>query len=184
MSIFYSTEYYNIKTIMMITKFQGVNTMQKNIFLSCFFLFFLSCTTSKYYMKNSYDIIEYNQLSSDELVYISKTMPQNNYIIIDLRPAELYQQDHIKHALSVPYKNLAVITNIPKIYSSKIVFYDKDSLFFFKIKKDLNKELKKIDISDFKILQGGFSKWTNENYPTIKYPTNFVSTNTTTNNYI
>jgi hypothetical protein len=114
---------------MMITKFQGVNTMQKKNFLSCFFLFFLSCTTSKYYMKNSYDIIEYNQLSSDELVYISKTMPQNNYIIIDLRPAELYQQDHIKHALSVPYKNLAVITNIPKIYSSKIVFYDKKNSY-------------------------------------------------------
>ena len=150
--------------------------MQKNIFLSCFILFFLSCASGKSYMKNSYNIIEYNQLSSEELIYISKTIPQNNYIIIDLRTTEQYQQDHIKHAISVPYKNLTVITNIPNIYSSKIVFYDKNSLFFFKIDKDL----KKINISDFKMLHGGFSKWTNENHPTIKYPTN----STSTNNYI
>ena len=150
--------------------------MQKNIFLSCFFLFFLSCTTGKYYMKNSYDIIEYNQLTSDELVYILKTMPQNNYIIIDLRPTEQYQQDHIKHALSVPYKNLTSITNIPDIYSSKIVFYDTRSIYFFKI----DKILKQINIIDIKLLHGGFSRWTEENHPTIKYPTN----STSTNNYI
>lgn len=148
--------------------------MKKNIFLCAFFFFFLSCTMSKSYLKNSYNIIEYNQLSSDELIYISKTMPQNNYIIIDLRPTKLYQQNHIKHAISVPYKNITAITNIPDIYSSKIVFYDNNSLFFFKIEKDL----KTINLSDFKMLHGGFSKWTNENYPTIKYPTtNSLSTN-------
>ena len=127
-------------------------------------------------MKNSYDIIEYNQLTSDELVYILKTMPQNNYIIIDLRPTEQYQQDHIKHALSVPYKNLTSITNIPDIYSSKIVFYDTRSIYFFKI----DKILKQINIIDIKLLHGGFSRWTEENHPTIKYPTN----STSTNNYI
>ena len=150
--------------------------MKKNILLCAFFVFFLSCTTSKVYIKNSYNIIEYNQLSSEELVYISKTMPQNNYIIIDLRPTEQYQQDHIKHALSIPYKDLTSITNIPDIYSSKIIFYDTRSIYFFKI----DKILKQINITDVKLLHGGFSRWTNKNHPTIKYPTN----STSTNNYI
>ena len=131
-------------------------------------------------MKNSYNIIEYNQLTAEELIYISKTMPQNNYIIIDLRSTKKYQQDHIERAISIPYNEITTITNIPDIYSSKIVFYDQNSLFFFKIEKDL----KTIAISDFKMLHGGFSKWTNENHPTIKYPTNSTSTNTSTNNYI
>ena len=151
--------------------------MQKNIFLSCFFLFFLSCTTGKSYMKNSYNIIEYNQISSQELIYMTKTIPQNNHIIIDLRPTKQYQKDHIKNSISIPYKEIDTLTNIPDIYNSKIVFYDQNSLFFFKI----DRELKKIDISDFKILQGGFSKWTNENYPTIKHPT---TNSNSTNNYI
>ena len=151
--------------------------MKKNIFLCAFFTFFLSCTTGRSYMKNSYDIIEYNQLTSEELVYISKTIPQNNYIIIDLRPTNQYQQDHIKHAISIPYKELTTITNIPNIYNSKIVFYDTKSIYFFRI----DKILKKINIIDVKLLHGGFSRWTNENHPTIKYPT---TNSLSTNNYI
>ncbi len=150
--------------------------MKKNVFLCYFLFFFLSCTTSKYYIQNSYDIIEYNQLTSEELLYISKTIPQNNYIIIDLRPTKQYQQAHIKHAISIPYKELTSMTNIPDIYSSKIIFYDTRSIYFFRI----DKILKKINITDVKLLHGGFSRWTDENHPTV----NSLSTNTSTNNYI
>ena len=148
-------------------KCKDINNMKKNIFY-CFF--FVSCATEGFYIKNSYDIILYKQISTQELAHSSKTMPVNNYLIIDLRAQSLYQKEHINNAISLPYNNIKSIVNISNIYHSQIIFYDTKNIYDFTI---IN-IMKKLNITNFNFLQDGFSKWTNENRPTSSSTNNYI----------
>ncbi|MGL4677328.1 MAG: rhodanese-like domain-containing protein [Brevinema sp.] len=117
-------------------------------------LVFSSCS-SRSFLKTSYDIIYPRQITSQELDYIISTLNPTNYLIIDFRSPEEYQQKHIDRALLRCYKNILSITNIPNYQAKRIIFYNNKNISFFKI----SKALQKLQITNFFLLQNGFEAW-------------------------
>lgn len=73
------------------------------LILSCFLL--LGCT-------NDTEKFSYQQVSSQEAKEI---ISQNtNYLIIDVRTREEYDQDHLNNALNIPYDEINELIDIDK----------------------------------------------------------------------
>lgn len=64
------------------------------IFMIMLCLFLVACANKK-------DDLE---ISSEER--LQQVLTENNYLIVDVRTAEEYQESHIKHAVNIPYDQI------------------------------------------------------------------------------
>lgn len=94
-----------------------------------------------------------------ELNYMQKTLEKNNYLILDLRSKKDYNQGHITGALSLPYVNITSITNIPNYQHHTLLFYDKEEVHYYRIRRTLYN----LNTTNFYLLDDGYRAWSEKN---------------------
>ncbi len=107
------------------------------------------------HLRYSYDIIQPKQIIAQELNYITKTLDPGSFVIIDLRKTKDFEEGHIEGALSIPFKNVSEITNIPNYQNIKIIIYSEESIQYFQ----LTRPMRKLNITNYYILQNGYEGW-------------------------
>lgn len=90
-----------------------------------------------------------------ELDYLQKTLNIDKYLLIDVRSSQLYDKGHIEGALSLPYKQLRSITNIPNYEKQRIILYDQKHIKY----KKISRILFDLNITNFYLLEKGYIFW-------------------------
>ncbi len=115
----------------------------------------VSCGAPARNLRYSYNIIQPKTILPQELNYMLKNLAPTSFILIDLRSADDYEKGHIQRALSLPFKNISSITNIPDYDDTRIIVYDSSELQYFR----LAAPMRKLNITNYYILQNGWEGW-------------------------
>ena len=88
---------------------------------------------------------------------------ESNFLIVDVRSPENFQEGHIKNAINIPLDDIEKRKNEIPVWK-KIIFCDKDGLWAFKA------SVKMFDLGYTKnyILSNGIDDWKNKGYEIVK----------------
>ncbi len=115
----------------------------------------VSCGVPSRNLRYSYNIIQPKTIIPHELNYMLKNLDTNSFILVDLRSTDAYEKGHIQRALSLPFKNISSITNIPDYQDKRLIMYDSSELQYFR----LAAPMRKLSITNYYILQNGWEGW-------------------------
>lgn len=99
------------------------------------------------------------KITADELM---PSLDNHEVLLIDVREAHEYKEQHIKHSYLIPLANISIETIPSK--EKPIVIHCKAGPRSIKACEKLIKQDPSIDVS---FLEGGITAWTNAGYPTI-----------------